>query len=162
MKTRLRALLGVGLLGLAAPAWASDEAPAKTSVLHSTFESFLLGEIMIVGNAWMATLDPQVYGGILALFGPFGAAESGRTNPALGWVSVAAVEGLAIYNIVGLDKDEDSKSKIFRDNFIGWHVFGGILFTAGYLMKDDTQEQTLRFQYTPLQQGGFMELNWRF
>ena len=77
-------------------------------------------------NAYMASLNPKVYGVVYAV-GASSVATMVYTNANVNeicttcWVTMASVGALALYNI-RLDENKMSKSEIIRANFIGWNA----------------------------------------
>ena len=107
----------------------------------STFTTILIGEGLFLANAWLASKDPHVYGGVLALLAPLAAFE-GNSSETTQWVGLIAAESIAAYNI-GIDKNKESKSDIFKKNLIAWHVFAATVGITGYIMGDFDSEQSL-------------------
>jgi hypothetical protein len=118
-----------------------------------------LFEGIIAVNAWMASKNPQVYGGLAVLLFPVAAAET--KNETTFWVSLAAAESLAIYNI-GLDEDKYSEGAIFKKNMIGWHLFAGVVGLTAWLSEDDKKEEKVSMAFLPTSNGGELRLGYRF
>jgi hypothetical protein len=119
-----------------------------------------IAEGVFVISAWMASKNPQAYGGLLALGAPFGG-HSGEQNETTMWLTLAAVEAMAIYNI-SLDKDEYSESEIFKKNMIGWHIVLGVVGLTAWLSDDGEKEDKVSMSFAPLHGGGQFRLAYRF
>ena len=91
----------------------------------------LVGEGLIALNAWMASEAPAVYGGLGVLLFPFAGGEHSSSELTY-WTGLVAAESLAIYNI-SIDGDGKSKSEIFKDNMVGWHLFVLAVGVSSYI-----------------------------
>ncbi len=111
---------------------------------------FLIVEGMLGVNAWLASEDPQAYGLIGALLFPFAAGE-GNNSDVEKWVGLIGAESIALYNL-SIDKDKKTKSEIFKENVIAWHLFAGILLATNYLVGDEKTNETISVE--PVAYGG--------
>ncbi len=143
------------LLALSTSLYAEDKADKEINpVLAAAFF-----EGMIAVNAWMASKNPKLYGGAAVLLFPVGAAES--KNETTFWVSLAAAEALAIYNI-SLDEDKYSESEIFKKNMIGWHLFAGAVGLTTWLTNDENKKEKVSLGFVPAPKGGVFRVTFRF
>lgn len=101
----------------------------------------LIGEGLVLANAWLASENPHIYGGALAILSPLGAAE-GNASTTTKWVGFLSAESIAVYNL-NIDENKKSKSDIFKDNFIAWHLFAATIGISGYLMGDFKSKESL-------------------
>jgi hypothetical protein len=120
----------------------------------------LMLEGVIGINAYLASLNPKVYGVAGALLFPL-AGGSSKSSETARWVGLAAVEALALYNI-SIDEDKMSKSEIFRANIIGWHAAAGIMAVTGYFAGDFNKDKKMSLNYMPETHGGRLILSYRF
>jgi len=151
-------------LFLATSAWGQEatkeEGPKR--FVQTLPGMILVGEGLALVNAGMATLDPQIYGGLLALLAPLGGSET-DTRPSMYWTGLAAAEGLAAYHISELDKDEDTDKDIFLRSVVGWHAFAAVLGVAFLIVGEDKKERVEgTFHYQPLPDGGMVKLSYDF
>jgi len=110
-------------------------------------------EAAIGVNAYLASMNPRIYGGVgLALFPIL---MQPTTTEA--WLAVGALETVPIYNLT-IDPDEKSPSQIFKANFVAWHVAAGLLATTGYLTKD----KKVSLSYMPERGGGKVVFAYRY
>ena len=117
-------------------------------------------------SAYMASLNPKVYGVVYAVSAPYGAAMSCananvNTICTTFWVSMASLEALALYNI-RLDENKMSKSEIIRANFIGLNAALVIVGLTGFLTGDFDKDKKIALNYMPEPQGGRLILSYRF
>ena len=153
-KFRLWLLLSLLLAPLMASAAENDEDGVNPLLVVGVFEG------LVAANAWLASQDPMAYGVAGALLFPIGAAEA--ESDTMFWVSLTAAESLAIYNM-SIDTDRHSKSDIFRDNMIAWHVFVGVVGLTSWLTEDSEPEDKLALSFRPEQTGGGqLVLTYRF
>jgi hypothetical protein len=154
--------LAAALCCFANPASAEDPPAAEEKRFIQTVPgAILLAETLFAANAGMATLDPQAYGVLVALFSPLGAAET-KGSTTTRWVALAAAEGLAAYNIAGLDKDEDTDKEIFVANMIAWHVFAAAVGTTAWLKGDLEESKKVTLSYAPVSGGGLIRIGYAF
>jgi hypothetical protein len=107
----------------------------------------------IAVNAYLASMNPQIYGAVgLAIF-PIMIQPS--TTEA--WLAVGALETVPLYNLT-IDPDKKSNSQIFKANEIAWHAAVGLLATTGYLTKD----KKMSLSYVPQPHGGKLVLSLHF
>lgn len=161
------AIVALLLCLLAAPLRAEEV--AEQGFLDTGLGQLMLAEAVFVANAGLATLDPQVYGVLGALLFPLAAAS--ESNEAARWTGLIAGEALAAYNIVELDKDENSDSEIFLRNIVAWHAFAAVVGLASWLGGDgaagdgaagEGDRLALNAQLTPLPQGAWLQLSYAF
>lgn len=148
---------------LATSAWAQESAQDEPKRFVQTLPGMILvGEGLILANAGMATLDPQIYGGLLALLAPLGGSET-DARPSMYWTGLAAAEGLAAYHISELDKDEDTDKDIFLSSVVGWHAFAAILGVAYLIVGEDKKEPIEgAVHYQPVPGGGMVKFSYEF
>jgi hypothetical protein len=97
---------------IATPVHAQDENNEESGGFLRTAGTILAiegGAAMVSG---VAILDPQIYGGALT----FAALWTPDSNRPAGGTLMLGIAGLGIYNIVELDKDDDTDREIFRNN----------------------------------------------
>jgi hypothetical protein len=154
------AIIVLGLLGITQPV--SAEEGEKEWTGSRIAGAVLILEGVVGLNAYLASLNPRVYGVAGALLFPVAAANSeGKSSDTTRWVGLASVEALAIYNI-GLDEDKISDSEIFRNNFIGWHAAAGIMAVTGYFAGDFNRDKKVALNYIAEPHGGRLMLSYRF
>lgn len=154
------AIIVLGFLGIIQPV-SADEGEKKWTGPR------IAGTVLIVEgavglNAYLASLNPRVYGVAGALLFPIAAANSdSKSSDTTRWAGLASVEALALYNI-GLDEDRMSDSEIFLNNFIGWHAAAGIMAITGYFAGDFNRDRKVALNYVAEPHGGRFILSYRF
>lgn len=98
-------------------------------------------EGLFIANSWLASEDPNTYGGIAALLFPLAAGE-GEGSTTTKWVGFLSAETIALYNL-DIDEDKKSKSEIFKENLIAWHVFAALVGFTGFIMGDFDSDVSL-------------------
>lgn len=117
--------------------------------------NFLMAEVLLATNAWMAAESPNAYGVLGALVFPI--AGCGDSNKITCGTTLIGFESLAIYNI-SIDKNKKSKNKIFKENMIAWHIVIGLVTFTEYLTEDKTTE----LSFKPAPNGGQLQFTYRF
>lgn len=183
MLIRARAALGALLLAATSFAEAPPEpAPAATPVevpavlppgarqqLRDTLdggarrltpgEEFINAEALFMVNSYLASIAPVIYGAAGTILLPAGVAgmEPGpeRTSAFL------LVEGLALYNLFGVDDDDMSEGEIFRTNLAAWH---GIMLLNHLVHRqvEKRKARDARISVIPLRKGAAIRLAGRF
>ena len=115
----------------------------------SVLTSFMLIEGLFVVNSWMASIDPNGYGGLLMLLAPLGMNDTKMEN----WIGLGYTEAFGYYNTT-IDVEKKSKSTIFKENMIAWHLFTGLSFLTDYLMKDKSSSQKNSVYLIPTYDNG--------
>ncbi|WP_157726666.1 hypothetical protein [Thalassotalea crassostreae] len=100
-------------------------------------------EALFAVNSWMASEDPHTYGGAAALLFPIAGCNE------LYCSNLIAAESLALYNL-SIDDDKTSKSEIFKNNMIAWHIFAGVVGLSEYLIED----KDIKLSFQPISTGG--------
>lgn len=126
------------------------------------FVEFALIEGAFALNSALAAGDPKLFGVVGALLFPLADPGPGNRYTAGHWVGLVAVESLAIYNIVALDKKMDGENEIFRQNFIGWNIVAALVETTDYFSKKINKKSRYSFSVTPIEGGGFVQISKRF
>lgn len=92
-------------------------APARPDI--GPLASFLGAEALFAFNSYLASIAPRIYGGAGLVLLPAGVAGMGpgpeRTT------AVVLVEGLALYDLLGVDPHRQSEGQIFRANLAAWN-----------------------------------------
>ena len=65
----------------------------------------------------------------------------------MNWVALFASEAIAIHHLQ-IDEEETSKSEIFKENLIAWHLFAEVLWLSDYWLGDASMPETLTFSPT--------------
>jgi hypothetical protein len=130
----------------------ASEVPPPTEKKDShPIWGLLIMEGFLVTNAWMASEDPSGYGGFLALVAPISGCEFYCSG-------LIAAESIAIYNM-SIDENKNSKSEIFKNNMIAWHVFAAVGGVASYFIDDED----IKLSFKPsMNSGGNLVFNYRF
>ncbi len=159
--TRCRIALLMLLLLFSQAAYAQDEEkPENRKFAQTTTGGILLIEGAAIFNSYLASLNPHAYGGACALLSPL-ALTNPKAGPVTLWTGFASFEGLAVYNLL-LHEDKYSKGEIFRNNMIGWHIFGAALATAGYLSGEFKENKRVAASYAPMRNGGLVQLTLKY
>lgn len=118
-------------------------------------------ESLFAVNAWMASKNPQVYGGIALLLFPVTMYET--KNKTINWVRLAAAESLNLYNI-SLSKEKNTRNEIFKKNMIGWHLLTGALIITDLLNKDENEvkDKKVSVAFVPNRHAANFRLSYRF
>ena len=139
------------------------EEKSKLNYVLTTVSTIVAVEAMLGINAWMASESPKVYGGFSALLFPFAGAGAGAGDASRGkityWSGVLAAESISIYNL-SLDEDKESKSDIFKNNMIAWHIFLGVVSTAFIVENKYFNQENISF--IPAKGGGQIAFNYKF
>lgn len=117
--------------------------------------TFVALEALIGVNAWMASEEPQAYGALGAIFFPIAGCEYARGKSCT--TNLIAVESLAVYNL-SIDPDKKSKSEIFKDNMLAWHL---VMLTIGTTFYLD-EKKSKKINLTPLPDGGSLSFHYDF
>ena len=122
------------------------EEKSKLNYVLTTVSAIVAVEAMFGINAWMASESPKVYGGFSALLFPFAGAGAGEASRGkITYLSgVLAAESISIYNL-SLDEDKESKSDIFNNNMIAWHIFLGVISTAFIVENKYFNQENISF-----------------
>jgi len=104
---------------------AGETKPKTSGDFPSGPLDYFLLVLMIEGgialNSYLASLNPDVYGGFeIAMAFPAAALCEGCEKPEAVTAGIA-LAGLGAYNLT-LDEDQLSSGDIFKKNFVGWHV----------------------------------------
>lgn len=125
------------------------------------FKMFLIAEGLIIANAYMASEEPGIYGGTLALFAPI-AGPGDNQGEAMQWILLGLAETIAIHNL-SIDRNEKSKKEIFEENMIAWHAYAGITIALNYFLVPERQQSRLSMDYRPTSNNGhLLTFNYRF
>lgn len=121
-----------------------------------------IAEGLFAGTSALAAQNPDGYGAVVGLLiVPLGMANGNYDSETLRWVSFGAGESLALYNFVGVDEGEMSKTEIFQNNMIAWHVFVGIIgATCFFTRKSKSSNATWDLQMR--RNGPILTLRYRF
>ncbi len=135
------------------------DAEPKNNEIHPITVFFLL-EGMLGINAWLASENPHAYGAVGALLFPLAAGGEGSQNETEVWVGLIGAESIAFYNL-SIDEEEKTKSEIFKNNMIAWHLFAGVLLTTKYIIGDNDSNESLSIK--PNTYGGLQFVyNYKF
>jgi len=120
---------------------------------------FLIGEGLVIVNAYLAAENPTAYGAAGALLFPL--LSSPDSNSSMHkWAGLVLAESIALYNL-SIDKDKQQKSEIFRDNIIAWNIFAVAMLAMDSPFQDDNN--TISLNYRPTNAGGhLLEFTYRF
>jgi hypothetical protein len=118
--------------------------------LPSVAQFFIL-ETMLGINAWMASEDPHLYGGVSALLAPMFVGGEGTNKGVSLWVTLACVESIAFYNL-NINVNETSKQEIIRGNMLAWHLLLGSLLLTDYVI--DSPKSKTSVNLIPVSHGG--------
>ena len=117
----------------------------------------LLVEGLLISNAWMASEKPKEYGGFMMLFSPIAGSSGDKFSD---YVGLVGAEAIGLYNLT-IDKDKKTKSDIFKENLIGWHIVIGVGALTDYF-TDDKKEDS-KVYILPIKKGGVkISYNYRF
>ena len=94
---------------------------------------FFIFEGMLGTNAYMASKNPHVYGGVMALLSPLAMMSTEPSSLAL----LASTEAMSFHNLK-IDEKTTSEREIFRDNMKAWHGAMLITVATGYLFNQDS------------------------
>ena len=153
----LKNIFLVGILCFISVSTYSEEAKKDEKEPKYIF-GLVVFEALIGVNAWMASESPSVYGGAAALLFPL-AGGSENTGKITYWSGLVAAESLAVYNL-SLNEDEYTKSEIFKNNMIAWHVFAGVVVAAGLVENKFFNKDTVTF--IPDRNGGHIAFSYKY
>lgn len=160
MRTLLNLIIPILFLSLATKAIADNEITIEpTEDKFHPLTMFLLLEGMFAANAWLASENPNAYGAVTALLFPLAAGEGSSSNTTK-WVGFVGAESIALYNL-NIDEDKESKSEIFKNNMLAWHLFAGAVGLTGYIMGDYCSKKSLSLIPTPAG-GAQLVYNYKF
>lgn len=131
----------------------------KQDTMHPVAMFFLV-EGMLGINAWMASENPRAYGVVGALLFPLAAGGQGDLTATEQWVGLIGAESIAVYNL-SIDDEKTSKSEIFKNNMIAWHLFAGALGITSYLVGDTDSNESLSLKPTAYG-GAQLVYNYKF
>lgn len=118
-------------------------------------------EAGLFAHSWLLTESSYGYGAVSGLLYPF--AVTGAEKNETYWITLAAAEGMNIYNAKMADDDVD-RDKIFKRNILGWHlVFAASVVSNVYFKSREVRGvRSKRFSYAPTEYGGQFRLDFKF
>jgi len=123
---------------------------------HSNFTKVLFIEGLFIGNAYLATVSPEVYGAILTLGAPLGG--SSEVSDTTNLVNIGVASSLGLYNAMELNSDKYSKSDVFMKNMFGWHLFA----VSSWLSEKLSGNKETVAYIAPYIDGAALAVNHRF
>ncbi len=110
-------------------------------------KDYILAISLIEGStlllSWAASAEPDITGGILVLTAPISVGMSSSGKMGADITNLVAIESLAIYNLT-LDRNKKSKSDIFIENMIGWHIVYATFAISEYIFDDPNESLSIR------------------
>ncbi len=129
-----------------------DSAPSSGQVLLAT-------ETLFVLNSYVASIAPKIYGGAGIILLPSGV--MGMQPGPERTTAFFLVEGLALYNLLGVDTDRMSEGEIFRANFVAWHGILVLNALVHHAVEGRTQRRR-KIVLVPLRKGAAVQTAWAF
>jgi hypothetical protein len=129
----------------------ANESQEQKKIEPNPFYMFHSAEALFAVNAWMASEDPNAYGAIGALVFPIAGCNVKYC------LDLAAFETVAIYNL-SIDPDEMSKSEIFKNNIIAWHLAAGFTMLSAHIFED----KGYKLNFIPTFDGGGIQFKYNF
>jgi len=186
VRTPLVLLAILGTLQLTAPAEAVEGGSGGTG----SFERFLLSEdeikeatrstkrdfpqgpldyvfvvLMVEGgialNAYLASLDPDIYGGLAVALSPAAPFMCEGCEKPEAIVGGIALGGLGAYNL-SLDENRLSSGDIFKRNVVAWHAVGAAIGLTVLANRHRGEKAAGTLRVSPLPGGIQVRYDYRF
>ena len=127
----------------------------KEDTTHA--KTLVLGELLLIVNAAMASYEPSLFGGLMLFLAPYGAATAKDTTTQTKWTLFVAGEGIAAYNIYA-GENHFSQAEIFRDNIIAWHLY----ILSSYISEEIFSDDNKFFGILPHEDGAKIFVSYKF
>jgi len=138
--------------------------PSKANSLDTSsgLFSFVAFEGLVFAHSWLLTKSPKEYGLATGLLYPLTGLETSKD--AAFWTSLAAAEGMNIYNL-NMENKGFSDKEMLKRNFIGWNLVFGITVASQFVFKGGKQNKGVSLNalsFAPTESGGELRIDLRF